>query len=297
MYTIDNEIQIRLTAIKWLEEQKAIFGKTLPRKLLENGFIFNGERITLIGARGIWKPKQMVLPISITTSPNSPYNDDLEGPCVLYKYRGTDPNHSDNKGLREIMKRNLPLIYFIGTSPGNYYVESPVFIRGENRELLSFRVVGQEFKDKSEEEILQVSEREIEQKYSFSTIKKRLHQPVFSERVMYAYNYQCTMCRLKHRELLEAAHIIPDSEGGEPIVPNGLSLCKIHHAAYDKKIIGISPDYTIKVREDILRETDGPMLKHGIQELDNHKIILPYHKKDWPDPERLEERFQAFKLV
>ena len=81
-----------------------------------------------------------------------------------------------------------------------------------------------------------------------------------------------------------------------PIISNGLSLCKIHHAAFDKNIIGISPDYTIKVREDILLETDGPMLKHGIQELDNNKLILPYHKKDWPDPERLEERFNSFQL-
>jgi putative restriction endonuclease len=73
-----------------------------------------------------------------------------------------------------------------------------------------------------------------------------------------------------------------------------LSLCKIHHAAFDKNIIGISPDYTIKVREDILLEVDGPMLKHGIQEMNNQQIILPFHKKDYPDRERLEERYNAF---
>ena len=38
---------------------------------------------------------------------------------------------------------------------------------------------------------------------------------------------------------------------------NVLSLCKIHHAAYDKNILGISPDYQVKVRIDILDEVDG----------------------------------------
>ncbi|MBK9358459.1 MAG: HNH endonuclease [Bacteroidales bacterium] len=67
------------------------------------------------------------------------------------------------------------------------------------------------------------------------------------------------MCNLKHRELLDAAHIIADKDDmGEPIIKNGLALCKIHHAAFDQNILGIDPDYKIKIREDILMETDGP---------------------------------------
>jgi predicted restriction endonuclease len=39
-----------------------------------------------------------------------------------------------------------------------------------------------------------------------------------------------------HAALLDAAHIILDTEPqGEPTVRNGLALCKIHHAAYDRK--------------------------------------------------------------
>jgi putative restriction endonuclease len=77
-------------------------------------------------------------------------------------------------------------------------------------------------------------------------------------------------------------------------IRNGLALCKIHHAAFDKNIIGINPDYQIKVRKDILLETDGPMLKYGIQYLENHKIILPKSKKNWPDRDRLKIRFDTF---
>ncbi len=50
------------------------------------------------------------------------------------------------------------------------------------------------------------------------------------------------MCRLKHVDLLDAAHILSDSDGGQPVVTNGLSLCKIHHAAYDRGIVGVRPD-------------------------------------------------------
>ena len=98
--------------------------------------------------------------------------------------------------------------------------------------------------------------------------------------------------------LQDAAHIIPDKEkGGEPVVPNGLSLCKILHAVYGSNIIGVSPDYQIVVREDVLQELDGPMLKHGIQQMHNQKIILPGDKTNWPDRERLEIRFNKFKEV
>ncbi len=83
-------------------------------------------------------------------------------------------------------------------------------------------------------------------------------------------------------------------EDGLPEVQNGLSLCKIHHAAFDKNILGISPDYVIKLRTDILSEIDGPMLKYGLQSLENQKIILPLKLKEWPDRDKLEQRFKLF---
>jgi predicted restriction endonuclease len=50
---------------------------------------------------------------------------------------------------------------------------------------------------------------------------------------------KCAVCSLRHGELLDAAHIIGDGKpDGIPIVPNGLSLCKIHHAAYDTNLLG-----------------------------------------------------------
>jgi putative restriction endonuclease len=97
---------------------------------------------------------------------------------------------------------------------------------------------------------------------------------------------------------LDAAHIIYDSDDlGEPIVNNGLSLCKIHHAAFDSNIIGVTPDYNLVVRGDVLGEFDGPMLRYGIQQLHEQKIILPKSKKLWPDQNRLEIRYKRFREV
>ena len=298
------EEKIRLAAFQWLKEQVALHGDIIPRTLLEQGFYYNGQRITLIGPQGIWKPKVFEkIPLSITTVYNSPFDDSISGDgSFTYRYRGTDPFHRDNVGLREAMKRQIPLIYFFGVVPSKYHAVWPVYIVNDNPNTLSFTVVADDmasihnylFENKTE--LISEDTQNALRKYITSTVKNRLHQKAFRERVLLAYKQQCAFCRLKHALLLDAAHIIPDGEVlGDPIVNNGLSLCKIHHAAYDSDIIGVTPDYKIEVREDILHETDGPMLKHGIQELQNTKIILPHDKKAWPDRERLEIKYSRFK--
>ena len=71
-------------------------------------------------------------------------------------------------------------------------------------------------------------------------------QRTFRERVLRAYQEQCAICRLRHQELLDAAHILPDGDPrGEPVVSNGLALCNLHHAAYDRNILGITPQLKV----------------------------------------------------
>jgi putative restriction endonuclease len=94
---------------------------------------------------------------------------------------------------------------------------------------------------------------------------------------------------------LDAAHITPDSdEASSTSVTNGLSLCKIHHTAYDINIVGIDADYTVHIRKDILNETDGPMLEHGIKDMNKTKLWVPPAAGEQPDPGRLEIRFKEF---
>ena len=132
--------------------------------------------------------------------------------------------------------------------------------------------------------------------YATGQAKYRLHQHRFRELVIDAYGGRCTVCRLAQMPLLDAAHIIPDKdERGRPEVPNGLSLCKIHHSAYDSNILGITPAYRVEIRPDILQEVDGPMLRYGLQAAHEQGIILPRRPSDRPNPEFLEMRYQSFR--
>lgn len=289
--------RIRIYAFDWLEKQTKIYGEVLPREILERGFLFNDEKITLVGRKGIWKPKFMDFPISITTTPESQYSDSISTEGFLkYKYRGENINQSDNVGVRSMIVLQKPLIYFHGITKGRYLASWPVYIIGDNKSNLEFTVAVDDVKTIGTD-LEQVAEDPTlyRRSYITSNFKVRLHQQSFRERVLRAYRNQCALCKIKHAELLDAAHIIGDKDGlGDPIIQNGLSLCKIHHAAFDNHFIGINPDFIIKVKTDLLNETDGPMLRYGIQSLNNTKIILPAQKNNWPDKERLEIRFNKF---
>ncbi|WP_254893661.1 HNH endonuclease [Nocardia donostiensis] len=126
--------------------------------------------------------------------------------------------------------------------------------------------------------------------------KQRLHQPEFRGRVLLAYDNKCGVCSLGHRQLLDAAHITADSEEqGTPEVVNGLCLCKIHHAAYDANLLGISPDYRIVVGEKLLQNPDdNPMVRYGFRDMAGRKLALPSRRSDRPSRERLETWFAAF---
>jgi putative restriction endonuclease len=196
------------------------------------------------------------------------------------------------------MKYKIPLIYMQEVSRGNYFLQWPVFIVEEQEWNHSFIV---ETNTKSYEHTKDVDiayePNELERKYATRLMTQRIYQSAFREQVLVAYSEHCAICSLKHRELLDAAHIIPDSMGGQPTVPNGLSLCKIHHAAFDQNIMGITPDYIIKIRQDILEEIDGPMLKYGIQQMEGNKIRLPRNERLKPNPDWLDQRFQLFKKI
>jgi putative restriction endonuclease len=288
--------QIRLAAFNWLEQQTTIYGDVLYRNILEKGFIFKDEKITLLGPQGIWKPKTMNYPLSITSTGNRYEDSKTSDGFLKYKYRGSDPNHPDNKGLRNLILTKKPLIYFLGIVPGKYLVSWPVYVINDNIKDLEFTVAVDDKKSIfKEEEQFNEAAAYYRRSYLTSTIQSRAHQRSFRERVLNAYQNHCALCNLKHIELLDAAHIIGDKDdAGDPIVPNGLALCKIHHAAFDNNFIGISPDYKIKVRFDLLEEIDGPILKYGIQSLNNNNLILPASKKNYPDKARLKIRFLKF---
>ena len=297
------DADIRRASFVWLAEQEELHSDVLPYGVLRTGFVFDGERVPLVGPQGIFKPKVMQLPLSITTAPEGPY-DDTFGPDKLlrYRYRGSDPSHRDNVGLRELLQRKIPLVYFQGLVPGSYLAVWPVFVVGDDPHQLTFTVavddqlsLNRSIVAGDDSVASDNMETEIRRGYVTAVARRRIHQRAFRERVIDAYRSQCALCRLRHRELLDAAHIVPDSDPeGEPHVTNGIALCKLHHAAFDKYFISVRPDFVIEVRRDVLDENDGPMLKHGLQGMHEQRIQLPAHAKHRPDPKLLDRRHERF---
>ncbi len=288
----------------WLSQQKTIYSEILPWKLLTEGFQYKGERVVLIGAQGIWTPRQLDYPISIATSIKGVYDDkETDQGIFEYAYRGTDPEFSVNLKAAEAGRLNLPMIYFKAVKKGWYYPFYPVFIRNASPDQLKFHVEIDPYVLDNLSNSQQLIQDQYNQKmdirnYGMTLSKIRYHQSKFRMDILDAYDNRCSVCRLHHPELLDAAHIIPDGEpDGVAEVYNGLSLCKIHHAAYDENILGINPDYEIHIQQRILEEKDGPMLHYGLQEMDGARIILPGQKQDYPDRERLARRWEGFRMA
>lgn len=75
-------------------------------------------------------------------------------------------------------------------------------------------------------------------------------------------------------------------------------MCKLHHAAFDRHIIGIRPDLIVDVRHDILEKVDGPMLRHGLQELQgNALLVIPGRREEGPNADFLAQRYERFRLA
>ena len=304
MNMTDQDTLVRKSAFEWLELQSHLHSGVLPRKLLLQGFEFKGKRVPLVSPQGIFKPAVCPeIPLTITTSPSGgPYSDSFtDDHQLLYSYRGTNPNHRDNVGLREARRRQVPLIYLFGLMPGRYLPVWPVFIVNDDPKALRFTVMADDQASlnktllTSATNAVEDEHDESRRQYITTVVQKRLHQASFRERVLSAYQDRCALCRLGHRQLLDASHILPDNDPrGEPVVSNGLALCKIHHAAFDRHFLGIRPDSVVQIRADLLAESDGPMLQHGLKDLHGRRITSPTKKTERPDPEALAERYDQF---
>ncbi|MDR7420693.1 MAG: HNH endonuclease [Armatimonadota bacterium] len=302
-----DDTRIRLAAFRFLEEQERLAGDegVLPRTILLKGFVYEGQRVPLVGPQGIFKPRVLRdVPLSITTvavveGETRPYDDAIGDDGLLrYRYRGTDPRHPENVGLRLAMQRHVPLIYFHGIVPGRYVAAWPVYVVGDDPAGLTFTVSVEDrrFASLGTAELPAGDETEIRRRYATRLFQQRLHQREFRERVVRAYQHHCAVCRLRHDELLDAAHIVPDADPrGVPSVRNGLALCTLHHAAFDRHVIGITPDYVVQVRRDVLEEEDGPMLVHGLQGFHGARLLVPRTPAWQPDRQLLEERFRQFR--
>jgi putative restriction endonuclease len=284
---------LRQRIMDWVAERAEANGGFLHREELLN-YQLDGDPFPLLDAgRGIRNPRLFESTLSILSSASGPYDDaESDDGLLHYAYRKGDPWGGDNRKLRNALATGMPMILFRKEVKNIYTPVQPVYVVEDRPEEASFVIaLDESFTYMPDLHHMTVPQRN----YALRLAKQRLHQPAFRTRVLIAYDSRCAVCDLRHGSLLDAAHIVPDSHDlGTPTVNNGLSLCKIHHAAYDRNMLGVTPDREIRIAHDLLEEVDGPMLKYGLQEMHGRQLNVPRRPADHPDPQCLEWRYEKF---
>jgi putative restriction endonuclease len=243
VYSAEEEAAIRLDIFAWLERRISSGQYEFGYADLAS-YTYLGAPIPLMDrGRGIRNPAAFRSTLSIRSTASSTYEDggDLEA-VVDYNYRSGES--ADNTKLHEAVDRQSPLIYFFEVRKSRYVAYFPVYAVASDPVAKTFSIAMDEsftfFGDPLDMTV-------DEKRYADRIVRTRLHQPAFRAKVMHAYTNTCAICRLKHADLLDAAHIVPDfKEAGFASVNNGLALCKIHHAAYDRNLLGITPRFRVE---------------------------------------------------
>ena len=301
----DPDADIRVAAFQCLSSAMQRHGGSIPWVVLKQGFMARDRRFLFASAaEGIFRPAGMSNVLSVKTVVPKPegriwYHDQTVTKLApdqyqaSYAFRGKDPAASRNLWLKQAMERELPLIYFFGVAPGMYEPIFPVFVTDWRPEESSCSL---SLAQRSTASAQAAASIQSERRYAFHTLRQRLHQAAFRERVLAAYGYRCALSGLPEPRLIDAAHIVPDGDEllGQPDVRNGICMSKLHHAAYDTGLIGIDPDLQIHVSERLLAVRDGPMLEFGIKALAGRQVRLPDAAFAAPDRDRLAHRFELF---
>lgn len=114
--------------------------------------------------------------------------------------------------------------------------------------------------------------------------------PRFKSIVYDAYDNRCAMCGIQ-LELIEAAHIVPHShEKGTDDIGNGISLCALHHTAYDRSLIYFDNEFNILINDSKMKYLEKVGLDSGFrkfQSLAFDKIQLPTNHTLRPNIENI----------
>jgi len=290
---VERDDELRAACFLALDSLRAQLGDELPyRNGLDRGFAYSGVRVPFLShMKGIYRSAAQRGPaaLSVQTSAKTPYADEETDDGFLYAYRAGSTGEADNRALRAAHELQVPLVYFVGTRRGRYRPLYPCWIAEdrplERRVLLTVGVM---------DPGPVAPEDELVRRVTFREAKVRLDQARFRGRVLPAYRERCAICRLREVRLLDAAHIVPYAQpAASESVANGLSLCTIHHRAFDEHLVGISPDYEVRVSRRLLEDEDGPMLDL-LKGFHGRPIEVPRRPAARPDRERLASRFAMF---
>lgn len=241
-----DETRIRLEAIHYVRDLRERWVAVPSSELRRFKSVF------LKGQQGIFKPAELSDPLSITSTIDSPYNDDpIEGSRVMYDFApGSD-------GLKRCAEAEVPLIYFLQVKrkPNpEYVIFAPVYVVGWDDATRRFLIDLSEQKPgeiapppttrqlmlpaiRTPESPVEI--REMTKSYVVTTVQRRLQQARFRNAVLRAYRDRCAVCGLGIRALLDAAKMADD---------RGIALCATHHRAFNAGILRIDEEGRVHVK-------------------------------------------------
>lgn len=125
----------------------------------------------------------------------------------------------------------------------------------------------------------------LERKIVITQIAKKFRASDFRKRVLGAYGQRCAFCGVQ-LELIDAAHIIPvAAPSSNDETANGIALCKLHHAAFDRNLVSFDEKYKIEVSETESARLTAANLSGGLKEFKKNlrtAISLPIDRRDYP---------------
>jgi len=140
-----------------------------------------------------------------------------------------------------------------------------------------------------------------ERKQVVVSVRKKLRDVSFQDRVLTAYNFRCAICGLQLK-LVQSAHIVPAShENSTDETKNGLALCALHHLAYDRSLITIADDYSVVLSDHRIEDLRQKHLIEGLETFRNNLrgiIILPpeYDQKPHIEYIRLANKIRGWNI-
>ena len=150
-------------------------------------------------------------------------------------------------------------------------------------------VVLESLNDAADEQIDEI--QDVTRKETVRTIVTKYRAYDFSKRVLTGYQRQCAVCGMQ-LGLIDAAHIVPVAdEKSTDETCNGIALCKIHHAAYDRNLISFDADFKVELSAHSIEELAKLDLLGGLEEFKNglrEVLFLPADKRDYPKKDYIE---------
>jgi len=182
----------------------------------------------------------------------------------------------DIKGLRHGSKGEVEV--------WNQFSKHPEALVIESTRLLAERL------GKNLEEVAEIKESDLPPpgREREALVRLRVNQTFFRNRVLSAFEFRCCVTGLANRVLLTASHIIPWAEDAQNRLNprNGLCLNPFHDRAFDRRLMWIDPDFTVRFSSELHRLSDTRTSALAwLLSFEGQQLLLP--KRFQPDPELL----------